>query len=189
MANRVPMIRRATRHVQYTVERKRPKPLLNIVLFEPQIPPNTGTIGRLALACRCRLHLVGKLGFSLEEKALRRAGLDYWSSVDLERHETWDHYVASAAPTNVWLFTTHGSRPHWQASFSHGDHLLFGNEGTGAPTWMHDWILQRHGEAHRVRLPMSSEVTGRSLNLACTVSCAVYEGLRQLDAASPTGLT
>ena len=166
------------------------EPLLHIVLVEPQIPPNTGTIGRLALATRCRLHLVGKLGFSLDEKALQRAGMDYWRNVDCVIHATWAEYLEAAAAPNggAWLFTTHATRPHWGAAFRRGDHLLFGNEGAGAPEAVHRWVTERHGEAQRLRLPMSPEVEGRSLNLACTVSCGVYEALRQIESTGSTGL-
>ena len=154
-------------------------PLLHIVLFEPQIPPNTGTIGRVALTSRCRLHLIDP-HFSLEDKWLRRAGMDYWSLVDMKVHSSWDAYLADSAPERVWLFTTRGSTVFWDATFRRGDHILFGNENSGAPAWMHEWAAKRFGEAHRVRLPQSPETAGRSLNLACTVSCAVYEGLRQI---------
>jgi tRNA (cytidine/uridine-2'-O-)-methyltransferase len=152
------------------------EPLLNVVLFEPQIPPNTGTIGRLTLATRSRLHLI-KPNFSLDDKALRRAGMDYWSRVDCMEHEAWEGYVQRANPKRMWLFTTHGARAHWSADFRPGDHLVFGNENHGAPQWLHESV----GDAHRVCLPMSSEVAGRSLNLACSVSCAVYEALRQIN--------
>ena len=158
---------------------------MHIVLFEPQIPPNTGTIGRLSLATRCRLHLIEPLGFDIDDKALRRAGMDYWAQVDCMQHPSWEAYLATARPERVWLFTTKGQQAHWHGRYRCGDHLLFGNEGHGAPPWMHDWIREQHGDAHRVRLPMSTEVAGRSLNLANTVSCAVYEGLRQLNEREP----
>ena len=160
------------------------EPVLHIVLFEPQIPTNTGTIGRLALAARCRLHLVGPLGFSIDDKQVRRAGLDYWPLVDCVQHASWEEYACSTSPERMWLVTTGGTRTHWEATYKRGDHLLFGNESSGAPEWMHNWIREQGGgDGQRVRIPMGPEVSGRSLNLACAVSCTVYEGLRQISDA------
>ena len=173
-------LRRARYAAEAPLARTAAEPLLHIVLFEPQIPPNTGAIGRLSLTSRCRLHLIDP-NFSLEDKRLRRAGMDYWSLVDCKVHSSWDDYLSTAAPERVWLFTTRGKQVYWDAAFHRGDHVLFGNENTGAPAWMHEWVATRFGDHHRVRLPQSPETASRSLNLACTVSCAVYEGLRQID--------
>ena len=159
------------------------EPVMHIALFQPQIPPNTGTIGRTALATRCRLHLIHPLGFSMDDKSLRRTGLDYWPLVDCVEHASFDDYVRDAEPLRLFLFTTKGSAPHWSASFERGDHLLFGTEGSGAPDWLHDFVDERHGEGHRVELPMSPEVGGRSLNLSCSATTAVYEGIRQISVA------
>jgi tRNA (cytidine/uridine-2'-O-)-methyltransferase len=181
-----PSLRLALRGKQLLTDapltRSTAEPLLHIVLFEPQIPPNTGTIGRLSLTSRCRLHLIAP-HFSLEDKWLRRAGMDYWPLVDCVEHADWQAYLTDAAPDRVWLYTTRGTRSHWDGEYRRGDHLLFGNEQFGAPAWMHEWMLSQQGESRRVRLPMSPETTGRSINLACTVSVAVYEGLRQIHIA------
>lgn len=159
------------------------EPVLHVALFQPQIPPNTGAIGRSVLATRCRLHLIHPLGFRMDDKTLKRAGLDYWPLVDCVEHLSWDDYLANAAPRRLFLFTTKGSKPHWEARFERGDHLLFGTEHAGAPEWLHAHVDERHGDGFRVRLPISPEVGGRSLNLSCSATAAVYEGIRQISVA------
>jgi tRNA (cytidine/uridine-2'-O-)-methyltransferase len=163
-------------------------PLLNLVLLHPQIPNNTGNVGRTAAVTGCRLHIVHPIAFDMSEKARRRAGLDYWHLVDCREHASWEAYLERERPQRAWLYTTASSRPHWQASFQRGDHLLFGSETDGAPAAVHDWILQRMGEAGRVNLPMRAHPDARSLNLATAVACGVYEGLRQIAATAPGGL-
>lgn len=155
------------------------EPNFHIVLFRPQIPTNTGNIGRTAMTTGCRLHIVHPIGFSMDEKARRRAGLDYWELVDCVEHASWDHYLAEARPPRLWLYTTSAARPHWEASFQRGDHLLFGQENGGVPEALHEWVDRTWGPSHRLVLPMLPIARARSLNLATAVACGVYEGLRQ----------
>jgi tRNA (cytidine/uridine-2'-O-)-methyltransferase len=163
------------------------EPLLNLVLLHPQIPNNTGNVGRTAAVTGCRLHIVHPIAFDMSEKARRRAGLDYWHLVDCREHASWEAYLEAEQPSRAWLYTTASSRPHWQASFGRGDHLLFGSETEGAPKPVHDWIVARFGEGSRLNLPMRPHPDARSLNLATAVACGAYEGLRQIAAGAPGG--
>ena len=152
-------------------------PRFNIVLLNPEIPNNTGNIGRTAAATGCRLHLVHPLGFDMSEKALRRAGLDYWHMVDCVEHESWEAFLHAENPRRLWLFTTRSSRRYGDAPFAHGDYFLFGKETSGVSPEIHDWVSRTYGDTLRVHLPMPPGA--RSLNLATVVCAAVYEGLRQ----------
>jgi tRNA (cytidine/uridine-2'-O-)-methyltransferase len=154
-------------------------PPLHIVLLNPEIPQNTGNIGRTAAATGCRLHIIHPIGFEMTEKAFRRAGLDYWHLVDCVEHESWEAFLRDEAPApgRLWLYTTRTMRPHWEAEFREGDYLLFGKETTGVDADLHAWIAATHGEDHRITLPMDPKA--RSLNLSTVVCAAVYEGLRQ----------
>jgi tRNA (cytidine/uridine-2'-O-)-methyltransferase len=165
-----------------------PEPLLNIVLLHPQIPNNTGNVGRTAAVTGCRLHIVHPIAFDMSEKARRRAGLDYWHLVDCREHASWEAYLEAEKPARAWLYTTGSNRPHWQARFQRGDHLLFGSETDGAPKAVHAWIVRQFGEGNRVNLPMRPHPDARSLNLATAVACGVYEGLRQVCLADPSAL-
>jgi tRNA (cytidine/uridine-2'-O-)-methyltransferase len=160
-----------------------PGPRFQIVLLHPEIPNNTGAIGRTAAATGCRLHIVHPIGFDMGERARRRAGLDYWHLVDCIEHESWDAFVESesvaGAGARIWLYSTRATRPHWEASFAEGDYLLFGCETTGPPEAVRRWA----GEERSVTLPMIDKPAARSLNLANAVCAAVYEGLRQLATA------
>lgn len=148
-------------------------PLLHVVLHEPEIPNNTGTIGRTCVAAGCALHLVDPLGFDLSEKALRRAGLDYWPRLALTRHPDLDAWDRARAGAPVWVFSAVGGRPVYDADFRPGDHLLFGKETAGLPRP----VVEAH-PGRTLALPM---VAGeRSLNLATVVTVAIYEALRQL---------
>ena len=160
------------------------QPRFHIVLLNPEIPNNTGNIGRTAAATGCRLHVVHPIGFDMSEKARRRAGLDYWHLVDCREHQDWSAFLRDERPQRVWLYTTKTQRPHWTADFREGDYLLFGRETSGAPQEVHDWVQRQFGEDHRVTLPMINGA--RSLNLATAVCASVYEGLRQLDVATGT---
>jgi tRNA (cytidine/uridine-2'-O-)-methyltransferase len=159
-----------------------PEPRFHIVLLHPEIPNNTGNIGRTAAATGCRLHIIHPIGFDMSEKARRRAGLDYWHLVDCREHESWEAFLRNENPTagRLWLYTTKSSRPHWQAEFEPGDFLLFGKETAGVPESIQQWVAQVHGEERRITLPMIAGA--RSLNLATAVCAAVYEGLRQISA-------
>ena len=156
------------------------EPLLNIVLLHPQIPNNTGNVGRTAAVTGCRLHVVHPIAFDMSEKARRRAGLDYWHLVDCREHASWQAYLERERPRRAWLYTTGATVPHWKASFEPGDHLLFGSETEGAPPEVHEWIERVQGAGHRLTLPMRPHPDCRSLNLATAVACGVYEGVRQL---------
>ncbi|MFZ4575321.1 MAG: tRNA (cytidine(34)-2'-O)-methyltransferase [Phycisphaerales bacterium] len=159
-----------------------PRPLFDVVLHEPEIPNNTGNIGRTCVAVGCSLHLIHPLGFELSEKACRRAGLDYWPRLRVHEHASWERYIDSAQrPTRRWFFTTKPGRSLFDVRLERGDALVFGKETAGLP----DSILAEHPDS-RVSLPM---IPGeRSLNLATAVCAAVYEGVRQLLQRSELGL-
>ena len=154
-------------------------PRFHVVLFQPQIPNNTGNIGRTCMATGCRLHIVHPIGFQMDEKARRRAGLDYWDMVDCREHPSWEAFLATEQPPRLWLYTTKSDRPHWEANFATGDYLLFGQENGGVPQDVHDWVATHHGTDHQLTLPMLPDPRARSLNLATAVACGIYEGLRQ----------
>ena len=153
-----------------------PSPPLNIALIEPEIPPNTGNIARLCAATGSPLHLVGPLGFRLHDRALRRAGVDYWDEVEVTRHVSFDSYLAAQAPPRCWFFSTRGPRSHFDARFAPGDALVFGSESRGLPENLLDAWPDRV-----LQIPMRTDRV-RSLNLANSVSIALYEALRQLQA-------
>lgn len=150
-------------------------PFFNIVLHQPEIPNNTGNIGRTCIATGCALHLVHPLGFLTTEKACRRAGLDYWPRLSPTEHKDWEGFLEAEKPpaSRTWYFTTRTSRPCWEASYEPGDYLVFGKETSGLP----ESVLSANPGQH-LTLPMVP--TERSLNLATAVCAAVYEGLRQL---------
>lgn len=158
--------------------RLRAQPLIEppqIVLLDPEIPQNTGNIARLAGALACPLHLVGELGFRIDDKAVRRAGLDYWHLVDVRRHQSLEHFLAAEPRAELKLFSAVAERSYLQADFRPGDALVFGRESRGLPL-----ELMR---AHRDRcfaLPTMGAV--RSLNLANCVAVVLYEAMRQLGA-------
>lgn len=155
-------------------------PRLQIILFTPEIPQNTGNVGRLCAFTGARLHLIEPLGFSLEDRYLRRSGMDYWQHLDVRCHPSWEAFRASPDfPERIWLFTTHARQTYWQVAFQPGDALLFGNEGHGCPEWLHQEI----GEERRLTLPRYNEQPLRSLNLSTAVGIAAYEALRQFEAA------
>ncbi|MBN8506870.1 MAG: tRNA (cytidine(34)-2'-O)-methyltransferase [Burkholderiales bacterium] len=149
--------------------------MFNIVLVHPEIPPNTGNVIRLAANTGCRLHLVEPLGFSLEDKLLQRAGLDYHEYADLQVHRDWDAFLAAERPdpARLFAFTTRGRQafhaPAWQA----GDWLVFGSESAG----LHPEVRARITEAQWLRLPLRPGQ--RSLNLSNAVAVAVFEAWRQ----------
>ena len=147
---------------------------LHVILFEPEIAANTGAIGRTCLALGARLWLVRPLGFRLDEKNLRRAGLDYWRDVDVHVVEDYQTALDLCQPKNIWLMTTKATKEHWDATFSVGDALVFGPESRGLPSW----ILESKESEQRLRIPMRAET--RSLNLANAATVAMYEAARQL---------
>ncbi|MCC6523432.1 MAG: tRNA (cytidine(34)-2'-O)-methyltransferase [Polyangiaceae bacterium] len=151
-----------------------------IVLVEPEIPQNTGNIARLAAATACPLHLVGRLGFRIDEKAVRRAGLDYWHLVTLEQHVDLAHF-RHAHPARLLLFSAIAGRSYLEAGYEAGDALVFGRESVGLP----DELLAAHPD-RCFAIPTLGPV--RSLNLANSVAIVVYEALRQLGALARTRL-
>ena len=148
--------------------------MLNVVLMAPEIPHNTGAAGRLCLATGACLHLVKPLGFSLDDRQVRRAGVDYWKDVNVRVWESWDEFAASVADSRVWLLTTKSERPYWDATFEDGDYLVFGSETRGLP----ESLLGARAE-HTLTVPMRKEST-RSLNLATSVGIVLYEAVRQV---------
>lgn len=148
--------------------------MLQIVLFQPEIPPNTGNIIRLCANTGTLLHLIRPLGFELDDKRLRRAGLDYHEYAAMQVHETFEDYLAAASPKRLFACTTRGKRYHSEEVYQKGDALLFGPETRGLPME----ILQRIPPEQWLRLPMVAQ--SRSLNLSNAVAVFVYEAWRQL---------
>ena len=146
---------------------------MHIALIEPKIPPNTGNIARLCLATDSPLHLIEPLGFSLEDKEVRRAGLDYWNKVDVWVHPNWFRFRDAISRDRCLYFSANAERDYSEAKFAPNSVLVFGSEIDGLPAK----ILEKHPE-RCFRIPMPGEV--RSLNLANAVSIVLYEGLRQL---------
>ena len=150
--------------------------MLRVALLEPEIPANTGNIGRTCLALGAELHLVGRLGFHLDAKELRRAGMDYWPQVRVFRHATWEAFEGTLGPGDrLHFFSTKGIRPHWEAEFRPGDFLVFGRESSGFPPAFYDRYRDR-----LVVLPQPGE-GARSLNLATAVGIGLYEAYRQVQ--------
>ena len=156
-------------------------PLFDVVLHQPEIPNNTGNIGRTCVAAGCSLDLIHPLGFELSEKACRRAGLDYWPRLTVREHADWPAYVAARRPPRLWLFTTKSRRSLFDVELHRGDALVFGKETAGLP----DSLLAEYPHS-LVTLPMAPDE--RSLNLATAVCAAVYEGIRQLISRHELGL-
>jgi tRNA (cytidine/uridine-2'-O-)-methyltransferase len=150
-----------------------PQSPLHVVLVSPRIPPNTGNIARLCAVTGCKLVLVEPLGFSIEDRWLKRAGLDYWPEVFLSLHRDWDGYLAAFPGARRFLFTARAETGLWEARFQPGDHLVFGAETTGLP----DAVLQG-GSGQALAIPMLPQ--RRSLNLSTAAGIATYEALRQI---------
>ena len=146
--------------------------MFNVVLVEPEIPPNTGNVGRLCLATRSTLHLVEPLGFSIDHRQLKRAGLDYWEEVDLRNWPSLEALQAANAAARFFYMTTKSSRPYFQVRFEPGDFLVFGRETRGLP----ETLLRRNNESC-LTIPMEGT---RSLNLATAVAIILFEAMRQL---------
>src|SRR6516225_1057206 len=166
--------------------RLRAKPLgvpLHVVLVEPEIPPNTGNVARLCAATASPMHLVGKLGFRIDEQSVRRAGVDYWHLVDVRRHLDFEHFLHAfrreSPGGNLHLFSAVTARSYLDATYAPGDALVFGKESVGLP----EELLARFAD-RVVGIPTLGAV--RSLNLANAVGIALYEALRKLGALSAT---
>lgn len=147
---------------------------MDVVLIEPLIPQNTGSIARTCAAAGVPLHLVGKLGFEINEKRVRRAGLDYWPYVELSQHDSWEAYVQARRPCAVWLLSKHAVKPYYQAAFKEGDALVFGSETTG----LGKTFLERFPAEQQLIIPMRCKQV-RSLNLSNAVAIVLYEALKQ----------
>jgi tRNA (cytidine/uridine-2'-O-)-methyltransferase len=150
--------------------------MLNVVLVEPEIPPNTGSVGRLCLATGSHLHLVKPLGFSLDDRELKRAGLDYWRDVKVTVWESFEELRAAHAGGRFFFLTTKATRAHWDEGFRDGDFFVFGRETKGLPK-----TLLAANAAECLTIPMPGST--RSLNLATAVAIVLYEALRQFTRA------
>lgn len=148
---------------------------MNIVLVEPEIPPNTGNIARLCAATGTRLHLVEPLGFQLTDKAMKRAGLDYWDSVDVSRHIHFEAFLETENPQRMFFFSTSGPKNYTDEKFQPGDYLVFGRESKGLPMD----LLEKYAK-NILNIPMQLDHV-RSLNLSNCASIVLYETLRQLN--------
>lgn len=148
--------------------------MLNIVLVEPEIPMNTGNIARTCAATCSRLHLVRPLGFDISDRAVKRAGLDYWPMVDLAVYDSLEHLFSLHPAPDLWLSTTKAPRPYTEAAFRDNCWLFFGKETAGLPEFLREQYSQRC-----IRIPMREDA--RSLNLANSVAIVTYEALRQLN--------
>ncbi|MGB0980716.1 MAG: tRNA (cytidine(34)-2'-O)-methyltransferase [Winogradskyella sp.] len=147
---------------------------LNIVLIEPEIPNNTGNIGRLALATNARLHLVKPFGFKIDDKRLKRAGLDYWKHLDVIYYENADAFFNKNKDAQMVFLSSHGTKSHWDITFVEHQFLVFGKESMG----LSKSIIEKYKD-QLFKIPMYSDNI-RSLNIANAVSIVTYEGLRQL---------
>lgn len=145
---------------------------LNIVLYEPEIPANTGNIGRTCVATGTSLHLIEPLGFSLNEKAIKRAGMDYWKDLDVKRYINWNDFMEKNPNANIYMATTKGRHVYTEVNYESDCFIMFGKESAGIP----EEILKEHPDTC-VRIPMIGET--RSLNLSNSVAIVLYEALRQ----------
>ena len=148
--------------------------MFNIVLVEPEIPPNTGNVGRLCLATRSTLHLVGPLGFSLDDRQLKRAGLDYWDEVEVREWSSLEELQRANASARFFYLTTKAKQPYWDVKFRAKDFLVFGRETKGLP----ERVLNENRESC-ITIPMHGT---RSLNLSTAVAIVLFEAMRQVRA-------
>jgi tRNA (cytidine/uridine-2'-O-)-methyltransferase len=148
--------------------------MIHVALWEPEIPPNTGNIARLCAATGSTLHLIGRLGFRLDNRSLRRAGVDYWPEVNWRRHITFADFETALAGARFFYFSAHASIPYTRIAYQAGDCLVFGGESHGLP----EPLLKRNPE-RALYIPMPGSKT-RSLNLATAVGIVLYEALRQM---------
>jgi len=147
---------------------------MHVVLYEPEIPPNTGSIARLCAATLSPLHLIEPLGFQIDDKHLKRAGLDYWEFVDLRVHASWQDFLTETGAGNLLYFSKRGIQSYTSARYQMNDYLVFGPETRGLPQ---EWLDANQKRLYRI--PMMGHGV-RSLNLSNAVSIVLYEGLRQL---------
>lgn len=144
----------------------------NIVMYQPEIPQNTGNIARTCVLTNSTLHLIKPLGFKIDDKQIKRAGMDYWKDLKLEIHESYEEFMKKYGNERIFLATTHGGVHYDEAKFEKGDFIMFGRESSGVPEDVHN--------AHNgIRIPMI-ETSTRSLNISNTAAIVVYEALRQI---------
>jgi len=148
---------------------------LNVVLFSPEIPQNTGNIGRTVYLSNCKLHLIEPIGFRINEKAVRRAGLDYWKEIDLEVHKSFSDFLDKYGNKRIFLSTTTSEKLYTDFEFEKGDFVIFGKESAGLPE-----EIRNQFKNTSFRIPMIAN-TDRSLNLSNAVSVVIYEALRQMN--------
>lgn len=146
---------------------------MNIVLLEPEIPANTGNIGRTCVATGTRLHLIEPLGFHLDEKSIKRAGMDYWPQLDVRRYVNYREFLETNRPRRIFMATTKALRTYTDVTYEEDDYIMFGKESAGIP----EEILVEN-ESTCIRIPMLPDI--RSLNLSNSVAVVLYEALRQL---------
>lgn len=148
--------------------------MFNIVLFQPEIPQNTGNIVRTCAVTGSVLHLIKPLGFKIDEKSVKRAGLDYWDSVKINVYENFYEFLHKNENANIYLLTSKGDRRYCDVSFKDGDYLVFGQETKGLPKEIHEMFKNRN-----LRIPMLDNEKARCLNLSNSVCVVLYEALRQ----------
>lgn len=169
--------RRLTSHLRSVIPEPVNQPLnLHIVLFQPEIPPNTGNVGRTCVAVGAKLWLVRPLGFRIDEKSRRRAGLDYWQHLDWQAVDDWPTLLELLPSERIWFLSKHGTKPYTDVAFQPGDAFVFGSETDGLPKT----LLEQYS-ARVLRIPMQREA--RCLNLASSVAVVAYEARRQLSIA------
>ena len=151
-----------------------PHPPIHVALIEPEIPPNTGNIARLCAATGSPLHLVGKLGFDISDRAVKRAGLDYWDSVEMVRHKTFEEFQQALRPARFFYFSTKADRAYTDVRYKPGDVLVFGGETRGLPQ-----VILESNKDRLLGIPIRADHV-RSLNLATAVGIVLYEALRQM---------
>jgi tRNA (cytidine/uridine-2'-O-)-methyltransferase len=149
---------------------------INVVLYQPDIPQNTGNIARTCAITGSRLHLIKPLGFSIDDKHLKRAGLDYWHLLDVHIYENSDEFFAKYPEGNFYISTTKGSKTYSDMKYEDGCFVIFGKETAGLPKKIHERFKDKG-----IKIPMIADSTARSLNLSNSVSIVVYEILRQLN--------
>lgn len=148
--------------------------MINIVLYQPEIPQNTGNIARTCALTESKLHLIKPLGFSISDKAVKRAGLDYWHLLDLAVYEDYNDFLEKNNHPNLYLLTTHGNKNYADVQFENDPYIMFGRETAGLPESIHGQYPK-----NRFRIPMKDHPEARSLNLANSVNIVLYEALRQ----------
>ena len=148
--------------------------MVNIVLYQPEIPPNTGNVARTCALTGTKLHLIKPLGFSIDDKTLKRAGLDYWELLDLEVHESIEDFLGKYGSEVMYFSTTKATQFYSDVVYPEGCFIIFGKETAGLPQWLHEAYPER-----RIKLPMRVDPRVRSLNLSNAVNIILYEALRQ----------